>query len=306
MLGGLGAAFGTLGSAAAGTVGTGFIGAAGNALGIGASSFSPFAIGANAAMAGGGIAATIGAALPVIGIGLALFSLFGGRSKPPISKEDFRAIQTGLDLTGQRLFDTGRSGQRMAAHLKDAAGGIDDFTDQTEAYYGAFFTEEEKRQRAIENITAVFDDLKIAVPRTAEQFRQTVEGLDLTTRAGREAYAQLMQVSEAFAAVYGGAGSASQQLRQMFGGAVFRTATDEALATAAIDGGADLSFLNVAGGVIRPDERLRLSAPGSGLSAGDQATVDLSILEVLQSLERTVTRWEAAGVPSREEAASAG
>lgn len=81
LLGGGGGMLGTFGSAAAGTVGTGLIGGFGNAMGIGAGSFSPFAIGANAAMAGGGFMATLGAALPVIGLVAGAISLFVGKTK---------------------------------------------------------------------------------------------------------------------------------------------------------------------------------------------------------------------------------
>ncbi|MFP4239517.1 MAG: tape measure protein [Rhodosalinus sp.] len=84
LLGGAGGMLGTLGSAAAGTagtVGTGFIGAAGNALGIGAAGFNPLAIGTNAAMAGGGFMATLGAAMPLIaGVGLVI-GLFSKKTK---------------------------------------------------------------------------------------------------------------------------------------------------------------------------------------------------------------------------------
>ena len=208
---------------------------------------SIFNVGANAAAAAGGtatIATTIGAALPVLGLGLALFGLF--KRKPPISAEDFRAIQTGLSLTGQELFDTGKAGQRAAADLKNIAGGVDEFRSKTQTYFDLFFTESEKRQRAEEGLAATFARLSIEAPRTNREFRDIVEGLDLTTRQGREAYDALLDISPAFAAITNEATSLDQALARLTGRqGIFATLQDQVFVSAQLAQGNTQDFASL-------------------------------------------------------------
>ena len=234
--GGIGA-FATAGTAAAaGTAGTGLLGGFGASLGVGGAGSGLFAVGANAAAAGGGLMASIGAALPVVGIGLAIFGLFKMfKRKPPISQKDFRIIQTGLKLTGMEMLGAGHAGQVAAAHIKNFAGGVKNFTKLTESYYSNFYTEEEKRQRAIDGIGDVFSKLGLAVPPTSKAFRELVESQDLTTREGQKTYASLLKVSGAFATVYGGVNNtvtALDKLSAQFGGNIFSTLVDQRRAAA--------------------------------------------------------------------------
>ncbi|MBI6628317.1 hypothetical protein [Pontibaca salina] len=98
-----GGILGTLGSTAAGTVGTGLIGGFGNAMGIGLAGFNPFAIGANAALAGGGAMATAGAALgavalPILGIAAAV-SFF--KTKTKLLDSGIRVTVKNMDVLAQ-------------------------------------------------------------------------------------------------------------------------------------------------------------------------------------------------------------
>lgn len=205
---------------------------------------SLFNISGGAAAAGGGLAATIGAALPLVGVGLALFGLF--RRKPPISAEDFRAIQTGLSLTGQELFDTGRAGQKAAADLKRIAGGIDEFETKTARYFDLFFTESEKRERAEEGLAQTFANLSIAAPRTNAEFRDIVEGLDLTTRQGREAYNTLLDIAPTFAALTNEATNLDQALARLTGRqGIFATLQDQVFVGAQLAQGNPSQFSTV-------------------------------------------------------------
>ena len=249
----LAGALGSFGTAAAGGA-TGLLGGLGSTLGVGAAagaSTGLFGIGAGAAAAGGGIMATVGAALPLIGIGLALFAAF----KPKISKEDFAAIQAGLELTGMALFETGSSGKKMAADLLKSFGSIDEYSKATQTYYDKFFTEEEKRQRAIDELNKVFGGLGIAMPDTTEAFRALVEAQDLTTKSGRDTYAELLKVSGAFDDVYGGVKSVNSAFALMNARAgIFATLQDEIFAT-----------------VYKKPTTGSVSVPSSSGSSGDDA-----------------------------------
>ena len=185
------------------TGGSGVLGGFGSSLsgiasGFGSGGFGGAISGAFGAISGAsGVAATIGAALPIVGLGLALFGLF--KRKPIISQQDFAAIQTGLELTGQALFDTGRAGQRAAKDLLNIAGGADDFTSKTQTFFDLFFSEQEKRQKAQEAVNNTFESLGLALPGTNREFRDLVQSLDLTTAEGRKTYNTLLDLAPTFA-----------------------------------------------------------------------------------------------------------
>lgn len=242
----LGGALGTFGSSTvAGTGLLGGLGATASAVGSGGLG-GLFSIGANAAAAGGGIAATIGAALPVIGIVAGLFSLFRRNRKPPITAKDFQAIQQGLLLTGQQLFDTGNAGQKAAADLKKIAGGIDDFQEKTSRYYDLFFTEEEKRQKAEEGIAATFAKFNLEAATTKEEFRALVEGLDLTTKNGRKAYDALLTIAPTFAALTDEAQDLGNALDRLTGRqGLFATLQDQVFVGSQLAQGNPLAFTSL-------------------------------------------------------------
>lgn len=242
--------FGGGGAAASGGLVGGLTSTLGATFGAGGGAGGLFSIGANAAAAGGGLMATVGAALPVIGLGIGLIGgLFGlFRRKPIISSKDFAAIQTGLDLTGMELLNTGRAGQRAAAHLKKLAGGVDEFTSLTEGYFNAYFTDAEKVSRATESMRSAFADLGYAMPTSMMELRGWIEALDLTDKEQRKTYVSLLKLAEPFAEIQGGlqggmTGSAA------FGEDVFRSDLEARLAAAAAARGETFSYRQSAGGV---------------------------------------------------------
>jgi tape measure domain-containing protein len=96
-------------------------------------------------------------------------------------------------------------------------GGIQGLTDSLSFYYQNFFTEVERSEMAVRQAKDVlfetFDDLGIALPRTAAGFRALVDSLDLTTEAGQRTFATLMGVADEFVTAFGGAGGDARQSR---------------------------------------------------------------------------------------------
>ncbi len=258
-----------------------------------------------------------------------LFGGLFGKKKPIISKKDLKAIQAGLALTNQSLGSTadasksfarklmgsfsglfrgvlngvtglsenirrsfaGKDLQRAARDLKKLAGGAKAFTDLTQGYFENFFSATEKRALVIEDITETFDKLGLEVPQTAAGFRELVEGFDLTTKQGRKAYVELLKVSDAFAAVYGTAQAATQALAGFYGGNIFTTLVEQRLAQAAINRGANVSFLQSGGGVVSPNDLVRLTETGNGVDP----VMDSS--RSLRDLVRYFQRWDIDGLP---------
>lgn len=236
MLGTLVGGFGAAGAAGTGLLGG--LGAVGSGLMAGGIGGAAAATGTavSAGVAAGGLAGTgmaLGAIAPWLLVGFALFSIF--KKKPPYREKDFNAIQAAIELTNVELLNTGTAGQRAATALKKAFGGLENLQKATASYYNNFFSNEEKRQRAIEGIDAVFAQLGITVPETKSAFRDIVEAQDLMTSGGRNTYAALLQVSEAFAQVYGGVNDVTDALMALnasVGGSIFSTLVDERRAAA--------------------------------------------------------------------------
>src|SRR5210317_75740 len=233
---------GSFGNAAAGATTANLVAGGGMAgsLAAGASSFGAglqaslgmggftsagvFNVGANAAVAtaatGVGASATmatLGAAVPLIAAGVALFSLFGKKKKPAISPENMNKVVQALKMTGQELDGTGREAQKAAAALGKVAGGFDKLTKKAQAYFENFYTEGERRaiaaSEATEALNKTFAELEMAVPKTHSEFRQLVEAQDLMTKEGREVYNTLLDVSGAFVTLKGTADQANQAIK---------------------------------------------------------------------------------------------
>jgi len=298
MFGNLLGSFGAAGGAAA----SGLLGGLGSTLGIGAAAGANtglLGIGAGAAAAGGGLMATIGAALPVIGIGLALFSLF--KKKPIIKKEDFAAIQRGLELTGKSLLSTGKMGKKAAAQLMKAAGGIEAFGKQTQFYFDNFFTDAEKREKALESLNNVFGNLGMALPQSAAEFRSIVEGLDLTTAAGRKAYSEMLKVAPVFTSVFGSIANAGKQLSGIFGDDVFSTKEQMMRAISAVNRGGEINILPSGSGVVNLGELLSVTEKAERLQA-ETALSGVATAGSMSQLYKLMRKWDMDGMPPEQTA----
>lgn len=106
-----------------------------------------------------------------------------------------------FDLLGLTAYEASLAGADMASDLVDLFGGVEGFIESSANYYDKFFTEQEKFAYTLGQVEDVFEDLNLELPLSRQGFRDVVEGLDLTTEAGREAYAALMGVSDAFDAL---------------------------------------------------------------------------------------------------------
>lgn len=106
-----------------------------------------------------------------------------------------------LDLLNQKLFDASIAGGALASSLVDSFGTLEDFNRLTSSYYQNFFSEQERTADTVESLTEQFKTLNLSLPSTRDGFRQLVEAQDLSTDAGRNTFAALLNLSEAFASV---------------------------------------------------------------------------------------------------------
>ncbi|MFG6535802.1 hypothetical protein [Sulfitobacter sp. CS16] len=111
------------------------------------------------------------------------------------------AVNTVMDTLSQTMFEASLAGADMASGLVEYFGGLDAFNAATTAYFQGFYTEQERFDTAVRQIEERFSELNVSMPQTRAQFREMIEGLDLTTEYGRQMYASLMSMSGALSAV---------------------------------------------------------------------------------------------------------
>jgi len=89
-----------------------------------------------------------------------------------------------------------------ASGLIELAGGIDTLSSQIDAYYKAYYTEDEQRAQTLANIKKALGTVGIDnLPTTLADYRKLVDSQDLSTEAGRKTYAMLIALASAFADV---------------------------------------------------------------------------------------------------------
>ena len=105
------------------------------------------------------------------------------------------AVNATLDLLGLASFGADVAGGKLAETLTALAGGLENLMQGTENYYQGFYTEEEKAKNAMDAMTKAMKDAGLEAVDSREAYRKIVEGLDLTTEAGQEMFATLMNMA---------------------------------------------------------------------------------------------------------------
>ncbi|UTD55968.1 phage tail tape measure protein [Halomonas sp. MS1] len=85
-----------------------------------------------------------------------------------------------------------------AQDVAQLAGGVENLSALQQSYYQNFFSEAERAAHLTADLTSALGSMGLQLPETREGFRQLVEAQDLSTESGRQAYAQLLQLSASF------------------------------------------------------------------------------------------------------------
>jgi hypothetical protein len=126
-----------------------------------------------------------------------------------------------LSMLRNRLFNVSLSGADAASALADAFGGLDNLAASSKTYYDAFYSEAERTAISTENLAKAMALVGIAIPNSKQAFRDVVSGLDLTTDAGRNAYAVMLMLAPEFDA----AAQAADRMAQATATAIIKTFT---------------------------------------------------------------------------------
>lgn len=142
-------------------------------------------------------------------------------------------VNAAFDYLDKAAVSASLIGGDAASQLLALMGGVEAFNATTLGYYQSYYTEQERNAKTAEQLAQIFTDLGIAMPDTLEEFRALVDAQDITAASGREAYAALMGVNEAFSTVANSAAKAAQELIKTMN---FATYADYAVAMAAAGG----------------------------------------------------------------------
>ena len=129
----------------------------------------------------------------------------------------FQATNGIAALLGKNVADAfgavGLASLDARQNLVDLAGGISQLDQMSTYYYEHFYSESERTERqraaALEAVNQTFATLNLTVPASRDEFRKLVEGLDLSTEAGRKMFVALMQIAPAFDLVTSAAAAAT-------------------------------------------------------------------------------------------------
>jgi tape measure domain-containing protein len=115
-----------------------------------------------------------------------------------------------LGSLGLTALQASVDGGKAALALQQAFGGMDNLRGAAGSYLQSFYSDTERRDLTLKGIGEALGEVNLAVPATRDAFRQLVEAQDLTTESGRKAFAVLLGVADAFAAVTDAGRSAAQ------------------------------------------------------------------------------------------------
>jgi len=116
------------------------------------------------------------------------------------------AVTQALGLLGLQARSLGIA---ASLDLVDLFGSVSDMVSATDAYFQLYYTSAEQAAARTAQMADRLQALGLVMPGSIAGFRALVEAQDLTTEAGRAAYAALLQLAPAFADLVGAAQDAA-------------------------------------------------------------------------------------------------
>lgn len=121
-----------------------------------------------------------------------LFSVFNG------SIDDLDDMVESISSMRDQIYATGKSAEYLTSAMASGAKGFDKLAEGLSSYFDDFLTEEEKAAEYMRQMARSFSSLNLTVPKTIDEFKQLVEGIDVTTEAGQKLYGSVIALAPAF------------------------------------------------------------------------------------------------------------
>ncbi|PTQ12964.1 hypothetical protein CLG96_02135 [Sphingomonas oleivorans] len=106
------------------------------------------------------------------------------------------AVDATFQLLGRT---TGSLGVDIDMAISGLFDSVSDFVNASNAYFEAYYSDAEQAAARTAQMAKAFGSLGLVLPDTLAGFRSLVEAQDLTTAAGQQTYATLLQLAPAFA-----------------------------------------------------------------------------------------------------------
>jgi len=110
-------------------------------------------------------------------------------------------VNTAFKELGIATLGVGLSTANVARNIVDLVGGLDQFSSLTSKFYDNFYTDTEKFDNTTKKVKEAFAGVGLAVPRTREEFRSLITGLDKSRPTYAATFAALLKISDSFAAI---------------------------------------------------------------------------------------------------------
>jgi phage-related minor tail protein len=112
---------------------------------------------------------------------------------------DYTAIDAVLGAIGMQFGAVGIGSLQARENLLTLSGGLDKFASQADYFSQNYLSESERVAQVVKALNTSFADLGVtAIPKTRDEFKALVLGLDLTTESGQKMYAGLMGLASGF------------------------------------------------------------------------------------------------------------
>lgn len=121
-----------------------------------------------------------------------MFSVFNG------SIDDLDDMVESISSMRDQIYATGKSVEYLTSAMASGAKGFDKLAEGLSSYFNDFLTEEEKAAEYMRQTARSFSSLNLTVPKTIDEFKQLVEGIDVTTEAGQKLYGSVIALAPAF------------------------------------------------------------------------------------------------------------
>lgn len=105
-------------------------------------------------------------------------------------------VTTSLNLMGLSAKSLGVDASMAITGYFDS---VSDYQSAADSYFQSYYTDAEQAAAKAAQLGKVFDSLGVTMPDSIATYRQLVEAQDLTSAAGQQLYAQLLQLAPAFA-----------------------------------------------------------------------------------------------------------
>lgn len=121
-----------------------------------------------------------------------MFSVFSG------GIDDLDDMVESIRSMRDQMYATGKSVEYLTSAMASGAKGFDKLAEGLSSYFDDFLTEEEKAAEYMRQTARSFSSLNLTVPKTVDEFKQLVKGIDVTTEAGQRLYGSVIALAPAF------------------------------------------------------------------------------------------------------------